>query len=99
MHRPCTIFFSRLIGRVMQALDERTRIRLVNAMSTWSFRPFNLSEDELFHCSCLIFEAVLSIEGLHELSIDQSASNHLVTRITMSCDQIVLTIAIITLFL
>lgn len=44
-------------------------------MSTWSFKPYQLSEDELYHCSCLIFEAVLSIEGLFELAIDQGVSD------------------------
>lgn len=38
-------------------------------MSTWNFQPHKLSADDLYHCSCILFEATLSMEGLWELDI------------------------------
>ncbi|KAL7410856.1 hypothetical protein BDY24DRAFT_343673 [Mrakia frigida] len=31
-------------------------------MSTWNFQPHKLSADDLYHCSCILFEATLSME-------------------------------------
>jgi hypothetical protein len=64
-------FSSSCAGSISKSPDSATRSKLVHAMSTWSFKPYELTEEELYHCSCLIFEAALSIEGLHELEIDQ----------------------------
>lgn len=38
-------------------------------MSTWGFQPHKLSGDDLYHCSCILFEATLTMEGLWELNI------------------------------
>lgn len=50
-------------------LDETRRIELIREMSTWNFQPHKLSVDDLYHCTCILFEATLSMEGLWELEI------------------------------
>lgn len=38
-------------------------------MSSWHFEPHKLSAQDVHHCSCILFEATLMIEGLWELDI------------------------------
>lgn len=59
------------------ALTHEDRIRLVAALSTWDFHPHGLSELDLFRCACLLFEAVLRIDGLAELGIQPDQINRL----------------------
>lgn len=58
-------------------LTAEHRARLVEALSTWDFRPHALNEADLFRCACLLFESVLRIEGLHELGIQRDQLNRL----------------------
>lgn len=45
------------------------RTDLIQSLASWEFKPHLLSEVELFHCACLLLEAVLSIHGLSELDV------------------------------
>jgi len=60
-----------LLDRYSAPLEPAHRERLVEALSTWNFRPHTLDEADLFRCACLLFEAVLRIKGLAELGISQ----------------------------
>jgi hypothetical protein len=44
---------------------------LIDALSSWDFKPHHLVEADLFRVACIMFEAVCNIEGLAELAIDQ----------------------------
>lgn len=46
--------------------SQESRHRLIGIIGTWAFEPHSLSEDEVFACVCLIFEAVFTIEGLSD---------------------------------
>ncbi len=52
-------------------ISQEHRSRLIASMSTWDFRPHKLQEADVFRCTCLIFEAVLRIDGLHQLGINR----------------------------
>jgi hypothetical protein len=45
------------------------REALIRSLASWEFKPHLLSDEDLFHCACLLFEAVLSIHGLSELGV------------------------------
>jgi hypothetical protein len=47
--------------------DERRR--LIDELSTWGFKPHRLSERDLYLVACLVFEAILRIEGVAELEL------------------------------
>ncbi|EJU02449.1 HD-domain/PDEase-like protein [Dacryopinax primogenitus] len=49
--------------------DLETRSRLIDLMCQWSFTSLNLSPIEVYHCSCLIFESVLTLPELKKLNI------------------------------
>ena len=59
------------LRRFSAPLEPEHRARLVEALSTWNFRPHALNEADLFRCACLLFEAVLRVQGLSELGIKQ----------------------------
>lgn len=56
---------------VLGPIPLQQRNELINHLAGWSYRPYVLSQDDLFRCNCLLFEATLSIEGIWELDIDQ----------------------------
>lgn len=55
--------------RFAAPIEPEHRANLIRSLASWEFKPHLLSEVELFHCACLLFEAVLSIHGLKELDI------------------------------
>lgn len=55
--------------RLSAPLSPSHRSRLVDALSTWNFKPHELDEGDLFRLAVLLFEAVLNIEGVAELGI------------------------------
>lgn len=55
-------------------IPKEDRARLVEALSSWDFRPHQLAPRDLFRVACLIFEAILHTEGLAELGIDTGES-------------------------
>ena len=52
-------------------MTESHRRNLVNALGTWDFKPHELDDGDLYRVATLLFEAVLSTEGLAGLEIDQ----------------------------
>ncbi|KDQ13375.1 hypothetical protein BOTBODRAFT_111701, partial [Botryobasidium botryosum FD-172 SS1] len=50
------------------ALSPQARRNLIEILDTWSFDPHALPEEQDFACVCLIFEAVLSVDGMVEAS-------------------------------
>lgn len=55
-------------------LSREDRVHLVECLSTWDFKPHKLSQADLYHVACLIFEATLHIEGIVDLGIDYGES-------------------------
>ncbi|KAL7422124.1 3',5'-cyclic-nucleotide phosphodiesterase [Cryptotrichosporon argae] len=53
------------------------RNRLIAELETWNFKPHKLDDADLFRCSCLLFEAVLCIDGVAELGIHADQMNRL----------------------
>ncbi|KAL7412578.1 hypothetical protein BDY24DRAFT_341660 [Mrakia frigida] len=47
---------------VLGPIPLQQRNELINHLAGWSYRPYVLSQDDLFRCNCLLFEATLSIE-------------------------------------
>nr|XP_018264117.1 uncharacterized protein I303_03997 [Kwoniella dejecticola CBS 10117]OBR86275.1 hypothetical protein I303_03997 [Kwoniella dejecticola CBS 10117] len=58
-------------------LTQEHRERLVHDLSTWNFKPHNLPEGDLFRVACLMFESILSSEGIQELNIQRDQMNRL----------------------
>ncbi|KAL1407396.1 3',5'-cyclic-nucleotide phosphodiesterase [Vanrija albida] len=58
-------------------LSRNERARLVSALSSWEFLPHRLSQADLYRVACLIFEAILSIDGLAELKVERDQVNRL----------------------
>ncbi|WWC69681.1 uncharacterized protein I206_103624 [Kwoniella pini CBS 10737] len=58
-------------------LTQNHRERLVQNLSTWNFKPHNLPEGDLYRVACLMFESVLSSEGIKELNIQRDQINRL----------------------
>lgn len=53
------------------------RSKLIQDMSTWDFKPHALNDADLFRCACLLFEAVLRVDGLFQLGIQRDQLNRL----------------------
>ncbi|KAK6902664.1 hypothetical protein I203_107922 [Kwoniella mangroviensis CBS 8507] len=58
-------------------LTQEHREKLVRELSTWNFKPHHLPEGDLYRVACLMFESVLSIEGLKEMDISRDQINRL----------------------
>ncbi|WVN85177.1 uncharacterized protein L203_100322 [Cryptococcus depauperatus CBS 7841] len=58
-------------------LTQEHRSILVDALATWNFKPHDLPEGDLFRVACLVFETVLSIDGLTHLGLEQERINRL----------------------
>jgi hypothetical protein len=58
-------------GRLSAPMTESHRRKLVDALGTWDFKPHELDDGDLYRVATLLFEAVLSCEGLVELGIDR----------------------------
>ncbi|WVW83390.1 hypothetical protein I302_105409 [Kwoniella bestiolae CBS 10118] len=58
-------------------LTQEHREKLVHDLSTWNFKPHHLPEGDLYRVACLMFESVLSSEGLRELNIGRDQINRL----------------------
>lgn len=54
-------------------LSPEERERLISALEKWDFRPHQLDQYDLFRVACLIFEAVLNIDGVAQLGIEYGA--------------------------
>ncbi|KAF8652363.1 hypothetical protein AX16_004393 [Volvariella volvacea WC 439] len=55
-------------------LPAETRSRLVAALDTWQFEPYNLDDNDVVACTLLLFEALYRVEGMEEavgISLDQ----------------------------
>lgn len=52
-------------------MTREDRVRIVNALREWDFRPHLLSPTDLFRIPCMIFEVILHTEGLSDLGIEQ----------------------------
>lgn len=63
-----------LTNRLSAPLTADHRRMLVEALSTWNFKPHELDEGDLYRLATLMFEAVLSIEGVVELDIHRGES-------------------------
>ena len=58
---------------ILGPIPLQRRNELINHLAGWSYRPYVLSQDDLYRCNCLLFEATLSIEGIWEMDIDQGS--------------------------
>ncbi|WRT66910.1 uncharacterized protein IL334_003875 [Kwoniella shivajii] len=58
-------------------LTQEHREKLIHDLSTWNFKPHNLPEGDLYRVACLMFECILSSEGLKELQIERDQINRL----------------------
>lgn len=61
--------------RLLGPISLQHRNELIRHLSGWDYRPYSLSQEDLFRCNCLMFEATLAIEGIWELEIDCSQSH------------------------
>lgn len=52
-------------------MSHEKRAELIDKMNTWDFKPHNLSDPDIYHCACLLFEAALLIDGLQQLDIQR----------------------------
>lgn len=57
--------------RLSAELSHDKRAELIGMLNTWNFRPHKLSDPDVFRCACLLFEAVLLIDGLQQLDIQR----------------------------
>lgn len=55
--------------RLSAPLSPEHRRRLVEALATWDFKPHRLDDGDLYRVATLLFEAILSSEGVAELQI------------------------------
>jgi hypothetical protein len=60
-----------LTDRLSAPMTSEHRQRLVDAIATWDFRPHELDDGDLYRVATLLFEAVLSSEGVADLGIDR----------------------------
>jgi hypothetical protein len=58
-------------GRLSAPMTESHRRKLVDALGTWDFKPHELDDGDLYRVATLLFEALLSSEGLVGLGIDR----------------------------
>ena len=56
--------------RLLAPISPQHRNELIRHLAGWDYKPYALSQEDLFRCNCLMFEATLSIEGIWELDID-----------------------------
>lgn len=56
------------LSQPLPSLSTQARRNLIDILGTWSFDPHSLSEEQGFACVCLIFEAILSVDGMVEAS-------------------------------
>ena len=49
----------------------------MDAVSTWNFKPYGLSDGDLFLVATILFDGLLNSEGLAELEIDRDQLNRL----------------------
>ncbi|ORY95956.1 hypothetical protein BCR43DRAFT_493863 [Syncephalastrum racemosum] len=54
-----------------RGLPSERALALKHKVSSWDFSPFDLSHDDLIHCTCMIFEQVLLLPDLAYMSISQ----------------------------
>jgi hypothetical protein len=68
-------YFFEIMGgadsRLSAPMTEFHRRKLVDALGTWDFKPHELDDGDLYRVATLLFEAVLSSEGLVGLGIDR----------------------------
>jgi hypothetical protein len=55
-------------------MTESHRRTLVDALGTWDFKPHELDDGDLYRVATLLFEAILSSDGLVGLGIDRGES-------------------------
>lgn len=80
----CNLVRSQTIAdlyRLSAPLDPEDRERLIDALATWDFKPHRLNEGDLYRVACLIFHAVLHIEGVKELALDRGKSTSAAIRL------------------
>jgi len=58
-------------SRLSAPMTDSHRRKLVDALGTWDFKPHELDDGDLYRVATLLFEAVLSCEGLVDLGIDR----------------------------
>ncbi|ODN73553.1 hypothetical protein L202_08051 [Cryptococcus amylolentus CBS 6039] len=58
-------------------LTKEERVRLVDKMATWDFKPHDLEEGDLYRVACILFEGVLNTEGLAHLGLERDKVNRL----------------------
>jgi len=58
-------------SRLSAPMTDSHRRKLVDALGTWDFKPHELEDGDLYRVATLLFEAVLSCEGLVEMGIDR----------------------------
>lgn len=56
-------------------LEPDHRQRLLAQLSSWHFKPHVLDEGDLFRCACILFDAILRIDGLAQLGIPRDQMN------------------------
>ncbi|GMK55611.1 hypothetical protein CspeluHIS016_0206670 [Cutaneotrichosporon spelunceum] len=54
-------------------LSRQDHVRLVDILDSWGFRPHLLDEIDLFRVACLIFQSILSMDGVVQLGLDFDA--------------------------
>ncbi|TYJ52559.1 hypothetical protein B9479_006849 [Cryptococcus floricola] len=58
-------------------LTKEERVRLVDQIATWDFKPHELEEGDLYRVACILFEGVLNTEGLAHLGLERDKVNRL----------------------
>ena len=59
------------------------RLKLVDALSSWDFRPHRFHEGDLLRIACLLFEGALLLEDLAVLDIKQGEPSYLCSKVPM----------------
>ncbi|BEJ00602.1 hypothetical protein CcaverHIS631_0504590 [Cutaneotrichosporon cavernicola] len=54
-------------------LSREDRVRLVDILDNWGFRPHQLNQRDLFRIACLLFQSVLSMDGVAQLGLSFNA--------------------------
>jgi hypothetical protein len=58
---------------IPDALPDAVRSRLIHSLSRWHFEPHVLSDEEVFACTIILFEALFRIQGMSEvIPVDMS---------------------------
>ena len=69
--------------RFSAPMGKEYRSKLIDDMAMWGFRPHNLEEEDLFRAACILFDGLLSSEGLAELQIDRGGFIDFTLRVTL----------------